>query len=150
MDLAPGKYLINGSGGIGWGLAASIGAAIGQPDAPVVAIVGDGSALYASEAMWTAAHHGTRVVLVILANGRYATLNEAAHRLTGKTLESFTIEPPAMDFAGLAQLYEWRHVRVTGEDELHRFLATPPPDGNTVLELKLDPRAKPACAARHF
>ncbi len=109
MNLPAGEYLINGSGGIGWGLAASVGAAIGNPDRQVVAIIGDGSALYASEALWTAAHQGTKLLLVVLSNRRYATLNEAASRLTGKPLDLFTIEPPVIDFSGLATLYDWKY-----------------------------------------
>ena len=51
MQVTGGDYLINGSGGIGWGLSASVDAAIGKPSRQIVALIGDGSALYASEAM---------------------------------------------------------------------------------------------------
>src|SRR6202000_3424965 len=44
-------------GGIGWGLPAAIGAKLAQPDRPVVALVGDGSAMYTVQALWTAAHY---------------------------------------------------------------------------------------------
>ena len=40
MKLPAGEYLINGSGGIGWGLAAAVGAAIARPDREVIAIIG--------------------------------------------------------------------------------------------------------------
>ena len=152
MALNAGEYLINGSGGIGWGLAASVGAAIGNPDRQVVAVIGDGSALYASEALWTAAHHRTKILLVILANRRYATLNEAARRLTGKALDLFTLEPPVIDFSGLAALYSWRYVRAAAETDLTTFLATTRGKikQNTLLEIKLDPKVKPVTASRHF
>jgi benzoylformate decarboxylase len=151
MQLSAGEYVINGSGGIGWGIAASVGAAIGNPTRQVVAIIGDGSALYASEALWTAAHHSTKLLLVILANRRYATLNEAASRLAGKTLESFTMEPPVMDFSGLATLYGWKHVAARSESDLTAFLQQHGTmEENTLLELKLDPSLKPVAASRHF
>ncbi len=123
MKLPAGEYLINGSGGIGWGLAASVGAALGNPARQVVAIIGDGSALYASEALWTAAHHGAKLLLVILSNRRYSTLNEAASRLTGKPLDLFTIEPPVIDFCGLATLYDWKYARAASESELAAFIS---------------------------
>lgn len=123
MQAKGGEYLINGSGGIGWGLAASVGAAIGKPSRPVVALIGDGSALYASEAMWTAAHCGTRLLLVIFSNRRYATLNEAAARITGHEFDSFTIEPPVMDFSGLAKLYGWNYATAVSKSGLSAFLA---------------------------
>jgi benzoylformate decarboxylase len=150
MQVPAGDYLINGSGGIGWGLAAAVGAAIGNPNRQVVAIIGDGSALYASEALWTAAHHRTNLMVVILANRRYATLNEAASRLTGKTIDLFTIEPPIIDFSGLAKLYGWRYARAAKESELQAFLGAGRHGGNTLLELKLDPAVKPVTASRHF
>ncbi len=152
MALAAGEYFINGSGGIGWGLAASVGAALARPERQVVAIVGDGSALYASEALWTAAHRQTHLLVVILANRRYATLNEAAARLTGHSLKSFSIEPPRLDFSGLATLYGWRYHAVSSEAELNSFLgdAGGKVSANTLVEIALDPAVKPVMASRHF
>jgi benzoylformate decarboxylase len=151
MTLRAGEYIVNGSGGIGWGLAAAIGGAIAQRERQIVAIIGDGSALYASEALWTGGHCGTRVLLVVLANRRYATLNEAAGRLAGGPLESFTIEPPVLDFSGLAKLYGWNYSAAANEDELESFLGDDAArSGNTLLELKLDPELKPVTASRHF
>jgi benzoylformate decarboxylase len=152
MQVVGGEYLINGSGGIGWGLAASMGAAIGQPARQIVALIGDGSALYASEAMWSAAHHNARVLLVIFSNRRYATLNQAAARITGHELDLFTIEPPVMDFSGLARLYGWNYARAASEPELTAFLAqsTGTMTASTLLDLELDPTVKPVTAERHF
>lgn len=152
MQTAGGEYLINGSGGIGWGLAASVGAAIGQSTRQIVALIGDGSALYASEAMWSAAHYGAHVLLVVFSNRRYATLNEAAARITGHELDLFTIEPPVLDFSGLAKLYDWQYTRVSSEPELNAFLAQNNGSigANTLLDLQLDSAVKPVTAARHF
>jgi benzoylformate decarboxylase len=152
IQVAAGEYLINGSGGIGWGLAASVGAALGQPSRQIVALIGDGSALYASEAMWTAAHCGARVLLVIFSNRRYATLNEAAARITGHELDSFTIEPPVMDFSGLAKLYGWNYASAASESELNAFLVqnNGSVGANILLDLQLDPALKPVTAAKHF
>ena len=151
MRLPAGDYIINGSGGIGWGLAASIGGAISRRDRHVIAVIGDGSALYASEALWTGAHHGSRVLLVVLANRRYATLHEAAERLADGALSSFTLEPPVLDFSGLATLYGWRYAAASNEGELEGVLRDDTlGTANTVLELKLDPTLKPVTAARHF
>jgi benzoylformate decarboxylase len=156
MNLKAGEYLINGSGGIGWAIGGSVGAAIatkaGQNKRQVVAVIGDGSALYASEALWSAEHHGTKMLLVILSNRRYATLNAAATRLAGGPLRSFTIEPPVIDFSGLAKLYGWGYASASSENELDAALK---PLGhrlnrNTLLELKLDPALTPVTASRHF
>ena len=152
MALKAGEYLINGSGGIGWGLAASVGAAIGKNKRQIVAVIGDGSALYASEALWTAEHHGTKILLVILSNRRYATLNAAASKLAGGPLKSFTIEPPVIDFSGLAKLYDWRYANASNESEFAAALSSLAGGlkHNTLLELKLDPSLMPVTASRHF
>ncbi len=152
MKLPAGDYLINGSGGIGWGLAAAVGAAISNPKRQIVAVIGDGSALYASEALWTASHHATEILLVILSNRRYATLNEAAGRLAGGALHAFTIEPPVIEFSGLATLYDWDYAAASSESQLDIFLAAMRNriSRNTLLELKLDPSVKPVTASRHF
>ncbi|HWI14743.1 MAG TPA: thiamine pyrophosphate-dependent enzyme, partial [Burkholderiales bacterium] len=150
MKLPAGDYFINGSGGIGWGVPAAVGAALARRNRHTVAVIGDGSALYASEALWTAGHHKTRMTLVVLSNRRYATLNEAAGRLAGQALRSFTIEPPVMDFAGLAQLYGWRYSSATTERELERALGRDTLDRNMIVEVKLDPALKPLSASRHF
>ena len=146
------QYLINGSGGIGWGLPAAVGAALGRPDRTVIAISGDGSSLYASEALWTAENRGTAMLMIVLSNRRYATLNAAAGKLIGDSLSSFTIEPPILDFSGLAKLYGWQHVRITTERDLGEFLSRIglKPKRNTLLEIILDPAVKPVTAFRHF
>ena len=153
IEAGPGEYVTNGSGGIGWGLPAAAGIAIGHPDRQVVAVIGDGSALYASEALWSAAHHGARLLLVVLSNRRYATLNEAASRLVGTDdVELFRLEPPALDFGGLARLYGYRHHRVEREADLTTLLDTwaGRVDACTLLELVIEPALKPVTAARHF
>ncbi len=152
MSLDAGDYIINGSGGIGWGLPAAVGVAIAKPERSVVAIIGDGSALYASEAMWTAENRGVAILLVVLSNGRYATLNAAANKLIGKPLSSFTVDSPRLDFSGLARLYGWEHVRIDHEEGLMAFIDKTGRvvTRNTVLEVILDPEVTPVTASRHF
>ncbi len=147
-----GEYLINGSGGIGWALAGAVGGAIARRDRQVVAIVGDGSCLYASEALWSAANQGTKLLTVVLSNRRYATLNAAASRLTGHDLDLFSIEPPVIDFSGLATLYGFDFIRVRNEGELTEALRSLGPrlTRNTLLELIFDAGIEPVTASRHF
>jgi 2-succinyl-5-enolpyruvyl-6-hydroxy-3-cyclohexene-1-carboxylate synthase len=86
------------------------------------------------------------------ASRRYSTLNEAAGRLTGKSLDLFTIEPPVIDFSGLATLYDWKYAKAASESELDAVLSRlhGKVKTNTLLELKLDPSVKPVTASRHF
>jgi benzoylformate decarboxylase len=50
-------------GGIGWGLPAAIGVKLAVPERPVVALIGDGSACYTIQGLWTAAHEKLQVVV---------------------------------------------------------------------------------------
>ncbi|MCA3118689.1 MAG: thiamine pyrophosphate-binding protein [bacterium] len=152
IDARAGEYLINGSGGIGWALAAAVGGALVRPERQVLAVVGDGSSLYASEALWTAVHRGARLLLVVLSNRRYATLNEAAGRLADGPIDLFSLEPPVLDFSGLAKLHGLAFSRCDSEAELADFLLRSGGhvEASTLLELRFDPSIAPVMAARHF
>lgn len=70
----PGDYFSGRGGGIGQGVAGAIGVQVAMPDRPVIAISGDGSAMYSIQALWSAAHHKLPIVFVILANREYRVL----------------------------------------------------------------------------
>jgi len=95
-------------GGIGWGLPAAIGAKLALPERPVVGLIGDGSALYTIQALWTAAHYRIPVVIVILNNTSYRILKQRLHAFRGHAEQVDTyvgmelIDPP-VDFVGLAR-----------------------------------------------
>src|SRR6202012_5101293 len=74
-----GDYFGGRGGGIGQGLSGAIGVKVAMPDRPVVAISGDGSAMYSIQALWTAAHHKLAIVFVILANREYRILKHNTH-----------------------------------------------------------------------
>ena len=73
-SLSPDHYFANRGGGIGQGLAGALGTAVARPDAPVVVVSGDGSAMYSIQALWSAAHHNLNLLFVILANAEYRVL----------------------------------------------------------------------------
>jgi benzoylformate decarboxylase len=80
---APFGFLSTANGCLGFGLAGSIGLRMGLPDRPVVAVLGDGSTMYAVQALWSAARYEVGVLLVVLANGRYAVMDALARRTGG-------------------------------------------------------------------
>jgi benzoylformate decarboxylase len=69
-----GDYVGARGGGIGQALPGALGVKLAHPDRPVVALSGDGSAMYSIQALWTAAHHELAVVFVILNNREYRIL----------------------------------------------------------------------------
>jgi benzoylformate decarboxylase len=95
-------------GGIGWGLPAALGVKLAQPGRPVVALVGDGSAMYTNQALWTAAHDGIAVVYVLFNNASYRILKQRTHALKGFAAEddryiAMDLVNPGIDWVGLAR-----------------------------------------------
>jgi len=80
----PLGFLSAAMGGLGFAMPAAIGLKMAAPDRPVVAVVGDGSSLYAIQSLWTAAHLQVGTVFVVMANGRYAVMDRLADRAQGK------------------------------------------------------------------
>jgi benzoylformate decarboxylase len=101
-------------GGLGFALPAATGLRLALPDRPVVAIVGDGSSLYAIQALWSAAHYGAGALFVILSNGGYAIMD----RLTELQGGSGPWPSIRVDVAGLAQSFGCPARKVGTHDEL--------------------------------
>jgi len=95
-------------GGIGWGLPASLGVKLALPHRPVVGLIGDGSAMYTCQALWTAAHYRLAVTLVILNNASYRILKQRIHAMKGLAAQAdryvgMDLDDPRIDYVGLAQ-----------------------------------------------
>jgi benzoylformate decarboxylase len=113
------------SGGIGWGLPASVGVSLANPDRPVVCYSGDGSAMYSIQALWTAAHHKLPLTVVIVNNGGYRIIKQrllAFHKDDHFVGMDF-VDPP-VDFCGLAKALGLEAIRITKAEEVPSTLAS--------------------------
>jgi benzoylformate decarboxylase len=124
----PKSYFGIRGGGIGWGLPAALGVKAALGDRPVVALIGDGSALYAIQGLWTAAHYGLGVVFVICNNGGYRILKQRTQALQGFSARSnryvgMDLEEPTIDFVGLARSLGVPAERVEKTQEVRQALA---------------------------
>ncbi|MGH7355560.1 MAG: thiamine pyrophosphate-binding protein [Candidatus Rokuibacteriota bacterium] len=95
-------------GGIGWGLPAALGVKLALGRRPVVALVGDGSAMYTFQALWTAARESLAVVYVIFNNVSYRILKQRTLALKGFSAEddhyvAMDLDKPPIEFVGLAK-----------------------------------------------
>jgi benzoylformate decarboxylase len=115
----PFGFLSTANGCLGFGLAGSIGLRMGLPDRPVVAVLGDGSTTYAIQALWSAAHYEVGVLLVVLANGRYAVMDGLARR-AGRAAAWPAFE--SVDIGGMARALGCPSVRVETHGDLIRVL----------------------------
>jgi benzoylformate decarboxylase len=110
----PLGYLSAAHGGLGFALAGATGVRMALPERPVVAVVGDGSALYGIQALWSAAHYGVGVLFVILSNRGYAIMDRLAERRGADgPWPAFDV-----DIAAMAKAQGCAARRITGHDEL--------------------------------
>ncbi len=108
VGAAPHDWLAVMGGAIGFGLPAAIGAAVAAPDRKVVALEGDGSAMYTIQSLWTMAREGLDVTVVILANRAYQILRgEFAGVGAGtpgrRATDMLTLDRPHLDFVSIAR-----------------------------------------------
>jgi benzoylformate decarboxylase len=124
MDLRrPGSYYFPAAGGLGYGLPASVGVAMGQPDRPVVGVIGDGSANYGITALWTAAQQRVPLTVVLLRNGTYGALRWFSELLGVPDVPGLDV--PDLDFTRIAEGYGVRATHAGSAEELRAILATP-------------------------
>jgi benzoylformate decarboxylase len=117
----PVSFFATASGGLGFAMPAAVGIKLALPSRPVVCLVGDGSAMYAPQTLWSAVQLRTAVAFVVVNNARYAILESAAQFAALEGLPS--MELPGLDFIALAQSFGCRAVRVTDPSDLAPTLA---------------------------
>jgi len=119
------RYCYHGlaSGGIGWAVPGSVGVALAQAPRPVCCYVGDGSAMYSIQALWTAAHFKLPITYVIPNNGGYRILKQRLKAFHGnENYIGMDIADPAIDFAGLATAMGVPGERVADPEKLRETL----------------------------
>ena len=117
-------YFGNTSGGIGWGIAAAVGVQLARPERRVVAVIGDGSAMYSIQALWSAAKQKLPVIFVIANNGGYRIIKQRLKSFHGnEQFIGMDFEDPAIDAAGLARAFGMKGVTVRSAEEFERAMA---------------------------
>jgi benzoylformate decarboxylase len=89
------------SGGLGFGLPAAVGVALARPGRKVIGLLGDGSAMYSIQGLWTAAELALPIAFIIVANNSYRALEEFGRHLGIKDLPG--VKLPHLDFCALAE-----------------------------------------------
>jgi benzoylformate decarboxylase len=113
------------SGGIGWGLPASVGVSLANPDRPVVCYSGDGSAMYSIQALWTAAHQKLPLTVVIVNNGGYRIIKQRLLAFHGDDhFVGMDFADPPVDFVGMAKALGLEAMRITEANDLKPALSS--------------------------
>jgi benzoylformate decarboxylase len=145
----PQSYFGLRGGGIGWGLPATIGVKLALPDRPVLGLIGDGSAMYTCQGLWTAAHYRIDAVFVILNNSSYRILKQRLHNMRGlaEQADSYVgmeLVDPKVDFVGLARSLGVNAERAKSVHEATDLVAHALKNGGpTLIDVELDRAFKP-------
>lgn len=136
-------YFAHRGWALGWGLGCAIGAKLAWPDRPVLAILGEGAAMYGIQGLWSAAHYRIPVTFLIANNAQYQILKVGArglqlpHAMAGK-FESLEIRDPEIDFVALAQSLGVQAERITNPDDLSAALqASWKSDGPRLIDVPI-------------
>jgi benzoylformate decarboxylase len=136
-------------GGIGWGLPAAIGAKLALPYRPVVALIGDGSAIYTILGLWTAAREKLQVVFVIINNSSYRILKQRTNAMKALAAQTdryvgMDLDNPRVDFVSVARGFGLTAHRTGNLSEVKELIAAGlRADGPTLIDVEVDRSWKP-------
>ena len=125
------------SGGLGFSLPASVGMALGRPERRTVCLIGDGSAMYSIQALWTAAQRKLPLTVVVINNAGYGAMRSFSQVMQVRNVPGLDL--PGIDFVKIAQGMGCDAVRVGKSSDLvpalERSLVH---DGVSLVEVMVD------------
>jgi benzoylformate decarboxylase len=125
------------SGGLGHSLPAAVGMALGRPGVRTVCLIGDGSAMYSIQALWTAAQRQLPLTVVVINNSGYGAMRSFSQVMQVRNVPGLDL--PGIDFVKIAEGMGCDAVRVTKSSELaaalQRGLAHA---GTSLIEVMVD------------
>jgi benzoylformate decarboxylase len=104
----PAGYFAQRGWALGWGLGCALGVKLAWPARPVLAVLGDGAALYGVQGLWSAAHHKIPVTFVVANNRQYEILKHCGQvmplpQMAAGKYVGMDLVQPEIDFVGLAR-----------------------------------------------
>lgn len=109
------------SGGIGWAVSGVIGISLANPNKAIIAIIGDGSSMYAIQSLWTAAHYNLNIVYIIANNSGYRIIKERLESFHKNTnFIGMDFKEPPIDFIKLSESMGIESTRITEPNNLSK------------------------------
>jgi benzoylformate decarboxylase len=125
------------SGGLGYSLPAAVGMALGRPATRTVCLIGDGSAMYSIQSLWTAARRNLPLTVVVINNAGYGAMRSFSQVMQVRNVPG--LELPGIDFVKLAEGMGCHAARVTKSSELAGALSDGlSHDGTSLIEVMVD------------
>ncbi len=145
---ARGGFYTTASGGLGYALPAAVGIALAKAPRRVICLVGDGSAMYSIQALWTAAQHDLPVTIIVLNNRGYGALKAFSQMMHIESPPGLDL--PGLDFVSIAKGFGCTAVRTEAAKDLapaiRQALSV---KGPTLLEVAVDSRIADLYRAKH-
>jgi benzoylformate decarboxylase len=136
------------SGGLGYSLPAAVGMALGQPRRRTVCLIGDGSAMYSIQALWTAAQRKLPLTVVVINNLGYGAMRSFSQVMQVRDVPGLDL--PGIDFVKLAEGMGCDAVRVARSSELASALSRGlSHQGTSVVEVMVDSAVPMLYAQKH-
>jgi benzoylformate decarboxylase len=136
------------SGGLGFSLPAAVGVALGRPQRRTVCLIGDGSAMYSIQALWTAAQRKLPLTVVVINNAGYGAMRSFSQVMQVRNVPGLDL--PGIDFVKIAQGLGCDAVRVGKSAELapalQRGVAL---SGTSLIEVMVDSAVPLLYAQKH-
>lgn len=136
------------SGGLGYSLPAAVGMALGKPKQRTVCLIGDGSAMYSIQALWTAAQRKLPLTVVVINNSGYGAMRSFSQVMQVRNVPG--LELPGIDFIRLAEGMGCDAVRVSKAAELGEALKRGMAyEGTSLVEVVVDSAVPVLYGQRH-
>jgi len=136
------------SGGLGYSLPAAVGMALGRPKDRTVCLIGDGSAMYSLQALWTAAQRRLPITVVVINNYGYGAMRSFSQVMQVRNVPGLDL--PGLDFVKLAEGMGCDAVRVSRSADLPAALARSlSHDGTSLVEVMVDSAVPLLYAQKH-
>jgi benzoylformate decarboxylase len=123
------QYFHNRGGGLGWGMPAAVGVSLARDHAPVLCLVGDGSAMYSPQALWSAVHENAPVIYVVFNNLEYGILknfmvSQPQYNSNQHGFLAMDLCQPNVDFQSLARSMGVEAMLVNSHREISEAVET--------------------------
>ncbi len=119
----PGSFVHTVGGGLGWGIGAAVGTRMARPDRPVVAVLGDGCALFGLQGLWSAARYHVPVLFCVMNNVEYRTLRQTLSEFHGPGPHP-GLDLGRMEWSKAALFFGVAAHRVDSDEELREVVAS--------------------------
>ncbi|MDE5446047.1 benzoylformate decarboxylase [Bradyrhizobium sp. CSA207] len=136
------------SGGLGYSLPAAVGIALGKPKQRTVCLIGDGSAMYSIQALWTAAQRKLPLTIVVINNSGYGAMRSFSQVMQVRNVPG--LELRGIDFVRLAEGMGCDAMRVSKAAELGSALQRAMTfEGTSLVEVVVDSAVPLLYAQKH-